>query len=155
MLHIVDALLIDPPYNVGSGRKDANSYCDVLTLQNMADAIALCKPVMRLCARLHLSYYELRVVQWYRTLLKARKEKNVDGDVGEIIGRKEGEEREKATFEEEGPIDALHRRSAERLWPAFSIEKLITLAFGKRLCTFGKKATMTGCSFLHNLRRVR
>lgn len=63
LLDSVDLVLNDPPYTVRSGREDASSHYDVLTLESMADAVALYKRSMRPVAQSHLFYSSFRFGQ--------------------------------------------------------------------------------------------
>lgn len=62
----IDLLLIDPPYNVRSGRVDASFHYDTFTLEDMPEAVGLSKRVIRSGAHCDLLFLRLGLVSGTR-----------------------------------------------------------------------------------------
>lgn len=82
-LESMDLVHSDSPYNVLGCHENVNSHYSILTLNGMADAVALWKSMMRLGSHIHLRSSALELDRWYRILPSAKEEEHGDSDRSE------------------------------------------------------------------------
>lgn len=89
LLEFGDLVLSNPLYNLHSGRENANYHYNVLHLESIADADALCKQIVTPQAHIHLFCSALQLLQWYKIIPRAREAENSDGGSRGVIATKD------------------------------------------------------------------
>lgn len=95
----MDLVLTKRPYYVQSGFDDDNSHYDVLTVECMTDAVALCNQVMRPEAQVHLICFTFQFGQPYIILSGVMEEKESSSDDVEGSATQNGGGKKKAVIE--------------------------------------------------------